>query len=163
MARGTKKNEKAEEPSEVVLPKAPYTGLTDVRMSKTRMRIRDQLAETNANMDSELLVQDIALEGGFQVSTTLTMTKTDLANAVEVLVAMKKMWSGMSPMTSKTDSKLVDDLNTAIGKLNSIAEMKIKAYTPEEKEEAAKTLAEDEALLAELLAKVTAAQSVLGA
>lgn len=159
------KNKKAEEPSDVapVLPKAPYVGLSNLRHQKTRMRIRDHLAETNANMDAELVAQDIALEAGFQVTAPLTMTKQDMANAAETLVGMKKLWSGISPMTSKTDTKLIEAINEAVVKLAGMASLAIKAYTPEEKEEAAKTLVEDQAELAALLAKVKAAESVLGA
>ena len=131
MAQGKKTNKKAVVPSEPVLETAPYIGLSDARMQKTRMRIRDQLAETNGNMEAELLVQDTALENGFNVTTTLTMTKTDMANSAAVLVGMKTLWQGISPMTSKTDTKLIDNLDTAIVKLGSMAEMKIKAFTPD--------------------------------
>ncbi|MAK37247.1 MAG: hypothetical protein CMC15_13925 [Flavobacteriaceae bacterium] len=146
---------------EAKVSSAPFVGLNDQRMSKTRMRIRDQLAETNASLDAEIKAQELALEQGLAVTKMVTMTDTDAENFSEVLVAMKRLWSGVSTLVSKTDTKVIQDLDTAVARIEAMRKMELKAFSPEEKAKAAETLAEDKAALAELLAKVTAAESIL--
>ena len=161
MARGKKNEKKVEEPVEAAKPKAPFLGLDKQRLKDTRMRIRDQLAETNKTINAEIGAQEAAMEAGMEVVTPLTMTAQDIDNFSDTLKVMKRLWSGVSSMTAATDTKVITDLDTCITKLAGIKDMTLKAFSPEEKLEAAEALAEHEAKLAELTAIVTAAKSIL--
>ena len=161
MARGKKNEAKVEEPKQDTKVKANFVGLNKQRLKDTRMRIRDQLAETNKTINAEIDAQEAAMEADMVVDAPLTMTPQDIDNFSDTLKVMKKLWSGVSSMTAATDTKVISDLDTCITKLAGIKNMTLKAFTPEEKLEAAETLKENEAQLAELLAKVNAAKSVL--
>jgi hypothetical protein len=155
-SKGGKGNKKVE-----AAVSAPFVGLNDKRMGKTRMRVRDQLAETNATLDAEIHAQELALEQGLVVTKMVTMTEQDAENFREVLVCMKKLWSGVNNLTTATNLKVIQDLEACITRIDMVKALELKAFSPEEKAAAAKTLADDEAKLAEILARVNAAKSIL--
>ena len=156
MARGKKKEvseKKVEEPVEVDLPKASFTGLNKKRKSDTRMRIRDQLSETNKTIAAEMVAQRVALDSGFQIVAPLTMTEKDCGNFAAVLEMMKVLWNGLLDKSQATDTKVITDLNACIVQLGKIATLETKVMSSEDKakleeemlvkaEEAAKLLAE---------------------
>ncbi len=164
MARGKKtqvSEKKVEEPVEADLPKASFVGLNKKRKSDTRMRIRDQLCETNKTIEAEMVAQRVALDSGMQVVAPLTMTEKDCGNFAAVLEMMKVLWNGLLDKSQATDTKVITDLNACIAMLGQIASMEIKVMSSEDKAtlEAEMLIKAEEA--AALLAELDAAKMAL--
>ncbi len=161
MARGKKtqvSEKKVEEPVEVDLPKASFVGLNKKRKSDTRMRIRDQLSETNKTIAAEMVAQRAALDSGFQIVSPLTMTEKDCGNFAAVLEMMKVLWNGLLDKSQATDTKVISDLDTCIVQLGKIATLETKVMSSEDKQklEAEMLIKAEEA--AALLAELEAAK-----